>query len=371
MRAAARCRAVLQDALDELKGLEIKVTGVPAVLRTAEGRLLRAELRGDDDERDRILDTELTGGWWPEVMPVAFSIAALRRFGEFGDRHLVTTFANRFVERAPGGQGFAPRTVEAVVRGAMNEAWLLGAVDPGLAGEIMYAGLFALADELELDGEQVDALLAEAERVVAAVALPPGGEGAARLELRTCRRTGQRYLTDEDRLPDLTRRMRSPWRPPAAPRSRKAQRRQPAAPEPSTVVGRYLWALALRDEGPDRTAETDGIELMTLALCVLVLIVRQYLPKAPDQREISALTRRAWETFRPQTDPITIEHMVRRAVGEEIPVNDITSYDRYGSAVLVLGAIADDWGSDARAVGEVIAKAEQTVIDEGRSLTPA
>ncbi|WP_250004824.1 hypothetical protein [Actinoplanes sp. M2I2] len=347
------------------------MTGVPAVLRTAEARLLRAELRGDDDERDRILGTELSDGWWPEVMPVAFAIAALRRFGQFGDRRLVTAFARRFVERAPGAQGFAARTVEAVVRGSMSEAWLLGAVDPVRAGEIMYAGLFALADDLELDDDQVDGLLAEAEKVVSAVALPAGGEGAALLEMRTCRRTGQRYLTDADRLPDLTRRMRSPWRPPAPPRSRKAQRRQPPAPEPSTVVGRYLRALALREEGPDRTVETDGTELMTLALCVLVLIVRQYLPKAPDQREISALTRRAWETFRPQTDPITIEHMVRRALGEDIPVDDISAYDRYGSAVLVLGAIADDWNSDARAVGAVIAEAEQTAIDEGRTLTRA
>ncbi|WP_374273558.1 hypothetical protein [Actinoplanes sp. M2I2] len=238
----------------------------------------------------RVLDTELSGGWWPEVTSVAFALLALRRFGQFGDRHLVTTFARRFVERAPGAQGFDARTVEAVVRGASGEGWLLGAVDPVRAGEIMYPGLFALVDELELDGEQVDAVLAEAERALAAMALPPGGEDAVMVEQPTCRRTGQRYLTDADRLPDLTRRMRSPWRPPAPTRSRKTLRRQPAAPEPSTVAGRYLRALALHQSGPDLTAETDGTELMTVALRVLVLIVRQYLPKAPDQREISALT---------------------------------------------------------------------------------
>ncbi len=345
---------------------------MPAALRTAEGRLLRAELRGDDDERDRILDTELDDGWWPEVTSAAFTIAAFRRFGKFGDRHLVTTFARRFVERAPGGQDFAARTVEAVVRGAIGEAWLLGAVDPVVAGEMMYPALFALVDELELDDAQVDALLAEAEAAMAAVVLPPGGEDAVRVEQQQCHRTGQRYLTDADRLPDLTRRMRSPWRPPAAPRSRKALRRQAAAPEPSTVVGRFLWALAVREQNsPDRSAETDGTELMTLALTVMVLIVRQYLPKAPDQREISALTKRTWETFRPQTDPIAIDHMVRRAVGEKTPVDDISAGDRYTAAALVLTAIADDWGSDARAVGAVIAEAEQTAIDEGRSLTPA
>lgn len=349
-----------------------EVTGLPVQLRTAEARMLNAGLSGDQVGRTRILDTELADGWWPEVTPLAFAIVALRRFGEFGNRHLVTVFAQRFVDRAPGAGGFSPRIVEAVVRGAIGEAWLLESVDPGLALEIMDAGLFALADDLGLDAEQSEQVLAEAEEVVSAVLPPPGDASRARvLVAREHRRTGQRYLTDADRLPDLTRRVRSPKRPPAAPKSRKAARKLPPAREPVTVVGRYLRAMALHQSGPDRTAETDGDELMTLALATLVVLLPRYLPANPDPREITALTKLTWERFRPPTDPITMEHMVRRGLGEEIPVDDISNHDGYATAALVLTAISDDWNSNARAISAVIAETETIVISEGKSLTRA
>jgi hypothetical protein len=349
-----------------------EVTGLPVSLRTAEARMLRAGLVGDIAGRNRILDTELADGWWPEVLSAAFVIVASQRFREFGNRHLVTVFARRFVGRAPGAEGFSPRTVEAVVRGTIGEAWLLESVDPGLGLEIIDAGLFALVDDLGLDDEQCEQVLARAEAALSAIALPARDASTAEgVPASYHRRTGQRYLTDADQLPDLTRRVRQPQRPPAAPKSRKAARKLPPALEPATVVGRYLRSVALHQQGPDRTAETDDQELMTLALATLVVLLPRYLPLNPDPREITALVKLTWQTFRPPTDPITMEHVVRRALDGELPIADISSSDRYTTAVLVLTAISDIWNSNARAIGTVIADTENIVISEGKSLTPA
>jgi len=341
-------------------------------LRTAEARFLRAELDGDQAEQARILDAELTDGWWPEVLPAAFVLAARRRFGEFGNRHLVTVFARRFVDRAPGAADFSPRTVEAVIRAAAGEDWLLETVDPALGLQIMYAGLFALADDLGLNTMQSGQLLAEAEAMVALMAPPPAEEGTAlRVDAGEHRRTGQRYLTDADQLPDLTRRVRSPRRPAAAPKSRKALRRLPPAPEPFSVAGRYLRALALHEKSEDRRAEVDGTELSMLALAVLVVILPRYLPADPDPREIANLVKLTWQTFRPPTDPITMEHVVRRGLREEISIHGISGTDAYTTAALVLTAIADDWQSNARAISTVIADTEAIAISEGKTLTRA
>lgn len=375
MGVSGRCQQSDHDAaLDRraYRPMVQEVIGLPVLLRTAEARMLRAELDGDIAERSRILHTEMPDGWWPEVTVVAFAIAAMRRFGEFGNRHLVTVFARRFVDRAPGAAGFSPRTVEAVVRGAIGEVWLLQGVDGRLAAVIMYAGLFALVDDLGLDDEQCAQMLAQAEVTVSAAAQPSGdARDVPGLAASKHRRTGQRYLTDADRLPDLTRRIRSPQRPHAAPKSRNAARKLPLAPQPISVVGRYLRAMALHQEGKDRTAETDDQELMTLALATLYVVLPRYLPINPDPREITALVKLTWERFRPPTDPITMEHVVRRALREEIPVDGISSYDRYGTAALVLTAISNDWNSDAQAIGAVIADAENLVISEDKTLTLA
>jgi len=49
-----------------------------------------------------------------------------------------------------------------------------------------------------------------------------------------------------------------------------------------------------------------------------------------------------------------MEHVARRALHEKLPIDDISSYDRCLTAVLVLTAISDDWNSDARAKGHGI-----------------
>jgi len=67
--------------------------------QTPEGQMLSAELRGDKSAWRRLRKAGAPGEWW-EVAPVAFVLAARRRFTADVDRRTATRFAVRFVAQA-------------------------------------------------------------------------------------------------------------------------------------------------------------------------------------------------------------------------------------------------------------------------------
>jgi hypothetical protein len=66
-----------------------------------------------------------------------------------------------------------------------------------------------------------------------------------------------------------------------------------------------------------------------------------------------------------------MEHLARRALLEDIPLDGIGAGDRFATAGILLIAISGDGKSDARAIGAVIADAENIMIRRGRSVTRA
>jgi hypothetical protein len=136
--------------------------------------MLWAELHGQDDEWKK-LGTELDAQHgFLEVMPAAFTLLAHRRFGKQGDLREVTRFVKAFNRAAPAADRIESRAAEAVVRGFLGEGHLLEVVDREQTGRIMYALLFALVDELDLDDPELHNALREAE-----VALSQLGRQAA------------------------------------------------------------------------------------------------------------------------------------------------------------------------------------------------
>src|SRR5687768_3224018 len=97
--------------------------------QTPEGKMLSAELRGDESAWRRLQATMPSDEWW-EMVPVAFVLAARRRLTPDVDRRTATRFAVRFVAEAPGASSFSARDVEAVLRGSTGEDALLTAVGP-------------------------------------------------------------------------------------------------------------------------------------------------------------------------------------------------------------------------------------------------
>ncbi len=355
-------------------------------LQSLEARTLSAELRGDEQAWRQLHasyydDAESN---WSEVMPTACAMAAARRFGQT-DLRLITTFVRKFLARHPHS-GFSAADIEAVLRGLLGEERLLTSVNAAAAGEIMYAMLFALIDELDLSDEQADGLLAVAERQVradyAAVDVPPGGPpDAPVLSDIMHRRTRQPYLDGDavppPRLDDTSTSNRGPGRlfgGGGPPRSRRHSRKNKALP--STLAGRVITASMLRHSEERerwmailRPLRTDDSTVLTRA--AFTVAVRRHFRPDVDLREISDLVAAAREAFVPDLDLMATEFMIRAALGEDVPDPGLGEFDEVVARMLVLTGLSDWWNRDERAVNEVIVQAEADVLEAGGSLVPA
>ncbi|MET8149102.1 hypothetical protein ACIBSW_39610 [Actinoplanes sp. NPDC049668] len=353
-------------------------------LQSLEARMLSAELRGDEQGRRELdaLDPSDESGW-AEVMPVAVAMAAQRRFGPH-DLRLITVFVRRFLARDPHGV-FSAADVEAVLRGVLGEELLFNSVDRATCGEIMYALLFALVDELELSDEQADGLLVAAERRVAAeyrgVEVPPEGPPDAPVITRgTRRRTRRPYLGGDVSMP-------------AAPETPKPARgalgrvfggrkSRPARPgrgarntSPSTLAGRFFSAAMLRhsEERIRLSAilhESGSDDVTRLGRVVFAVAVHIQFRPDSHLREISDLIAAA-HGYYSDLDLMATEYMVRAALGEDVPEPDLTVDDEMLIRMLVLGTLADLWKRDEPAVNAMIVQAEANLVEAGGSLAPA
>lgn len=338
--------------------------------QTPEGQMLSAELRGDKSAWRRLRKADAPGEWW-EVTPVAFVLAARRRFTADVDRRTATRFAVRFVSQAPDAGTFSARDVEAVVRGSTGEDALLTAVDPETRTRIMYAALFALADDLQLDDGAADELVVQVEQQVAAayrvVDVPPAGPAdAPRIDFDFHRRTRRRYLSDDDVLPGPPG---VPRRPRAPQDDRKVHKKRRDVPRPSTLAGRYLRASLRRDTTERaRIGEVSNGDLLRIYRSAIGVALESYLHPDPTLPEITALVVLARDTFYPDLDVMKTEHVARAALNEDVPLDGLTSKDVYLASALMMTIIADWWDRDDAAISSVAVAAEAKVAATGYQL---
>lgn len=333
-----------------------------AILRTGEARWIRAALTGDSWERRRIAREEVFGGPPFQVTLIACGIAARRLFGEQWDRRVITTFAQRLVERTPAPVTLAPRDVEAVLRGMTGETELITAAPGEALAEISLASLLGLADELALDAPAVDAMLLEAERETAAAVayalqvteLPDLDETAVPDDDRW-RRTFEACLTSDDFVP----RAHPVARPP---RPFPAEKRRDT--EPESKAGRYL-RLLMRGEhraGGLDPNEIPMIDLLRVARLAFVIAADSYyFHPDPDLTETMALVFATKARRWPDIDVMKAEHLTRFYLREKIPLDGITNRDVYPSCVFMLQTIFDAWDGDDAAICFVLGDAEERV----------
>lgn len=331
-------------------------------LRSVEARLLRAALRDDERERDRII-AELDGGWPVGILTAAFVLAARRRFDDRWDRRVVLAFARRFVAQAPGGAGFAVRDAELLLRGVTGDPHLIAATaEVKDLSELYYALLLALADDLGLDDAAVDKLLAKAVRETAAAMQreePPEETRVDPAVLRRYRRIHRRYLTDQEMVQSV--------RP--APREPSPLSFQPSGGhrEPVTRAGRHLRSVLLGAGGP--ADDIPDMDLLRIARATLVEALVRYLPPNPEVSEIAALVRAASEAHPNQFHPMKAEYMVRLMMGEEgVPRDGINQGDVYLICGLLLQVIFVASHRDDAALCMMIVAAEEILAEMGRDL---
>lgn len=169
-------------------------------LRTAEGRMIQAEIAQREQEWKIWRAQHLAEGGAMAVTPLALLIAANKRFGS-DDLRQITQFVARYNAAAPADERQPPREMEALLRSLLGEAHLADAVPGESAAKIARASLIALADEMVLTQDEVDMMLVAAESLVLLAssqgqwlptdwALPPSNEDDRMLR-RPRRRHGE------------------------------------------------------------------------------------------------------------------------------------------------------------------------------------
>jgi hypothetical protein len=341
-------------------------------LRSAELRWLRAALRGDDAERERISREEAPGGP-PIAMTFAACVVAARRiFDERWDLRVITVFAQRIVERMPVAGTVFPRHIETLLRCALGDLILLTEAFPVMvaeAPETLRVALFAMVDELVLDDDAIDALIVETAAEVAkaeelALMEPYTGDGDPLPDGGTWRRTHQRYLIDGDFLP---RRHAAARRPLVfIPEQPKGWRKGIAVPV--SKAGLYLRSLTRRKlSGDSRVEQIPNADLLRVARTAFPIAATKYIPPDPDISDFAALARAARKSFGPEPDLMKAEYLARTALQEKVPLDGITSADVYLSCMSMLTIIFDWWDNDD-AASYIMARAEELVEKKGHTL---
>ena len=322
----------------------------------AQTERLGAVLRGD---RDAALDPH---DWPLALVSAAFAGAVARRFAGRFDRRMTTRFATRMVRHAPGADRFLVRHVDTVLRMATGDAHLYGAVvaDESTAEDhlrIPYATLLALVDDLELDDDQVRALLAEAG-AAAGAAGERGPMDLSELDLGGFRRTHRRYLADRDWLPARPAVLRAPRGPGAVRRTGRPESRA------GRYVHEFLLARGPGGLGPDDVPYPDLLRVMRSAFA---LAIDRHLHPDADVREIDQLVVAA-QGIHPELDFMKTEYLARTGLGERVPMDGITGADVYGACSLMLAAIAARWDFHDAALTSVVLEAEESVGRSGYRL---
>ncbi|MEV6299120.1 hypothetical protein AB0M02_06920 [Actinoplanes sp. NPDC051861] len=305
---------------------------------TPEIRLLGAALRGAEQDRDRIMPTA--------ILTAVFVVAARRRFPADVDRRAVTRFARQVRDIVPGGTDFPMRDIEAAVRGVTGEVTLIGGSG---SPQLMYATTLALADELELTGSEIDALLSEAEREAASareLAAPPDDEV---VPVHRYRRIHRRLLTGTD------------LRPAREPRPHRTVPSDLHRGRPSTPAGRHLHGSLIPSARTPAPGAVDSTARFRILRATLAGALPRYLPPSPEVHEVAALVRAAQSISTAEVDPMKAEYVARILLLEDLPLDGFTKRDIYQNGAALLQAITAAWNHDDAVFAALIAEAEATL----------
>jgi hypothetical protein len=96
------------------------------------------------------------------VLTLAFTKAALERFGEQPDKDEIIGFVADARARVVGPETVAPEDAEHVIRAVLGEGQLIDAMDGRTYGAAQTSMLFAIIHENGASAERINGLLAEA-----------------------------------------------------------------------------------------------------------------------------------------------------------------------------------------------------------------
>ncbi|MFB9546422.1 hypothetical protein [Micromonospora sagamiensis] len=140
-------------------------------------------------------------------------------------------------------------------------------------------------------------------------------------------------------------------------------------------MGQFLRAVMLRwDEQTQLHVEVkkygskDGNELTRATFEVAV---RRYFPPDVDLRVISGLVYEMRQVFGEHVPVLETEMLIRSALGEDVPTDDITLKPEMMARTFTLMGLTDKWSRDVSTVNSVLAEAEELVRQRGFDPTPA
>ena len=140
--------------------------------------------------------------------------------------------------------------------------------------------------------------------------------------------------------------------------------------EPVTLMGLFMRATMLRWEDDrqrlsaevKRTGSVDGNSVIRAAFEVAVR--RRFRPGA-DLREISSFVNEMRKAFGEKTPVLETEAMIRHALGEDVPVDDIGEWLEIGGKVPTLMGVKDVLALDESGVNAILVEAEAIARQRG------
>lgn len=134
-------------------------------------------------------------------------------------------------------------------------------------------------------------------------------------------------------------------------------------------MGRFLRATMLRQsnhlELHAEVKKHGSKGSAALIRATFEVAVRRYFPRDVDLRIISAFVQEMRKAFGPAVPVLETEAMIRAALGEDLPTDDIGLQPEIEAKTLTLAGLADRWDRDESVVNSVLVEAEKLVRQRG------
>ncbi|WP_433304752.1 hypothetical protein ACQP2F_16100 [Actinoplanes sp. CA-030573] len=266
---------------------------------------------------------------------------------------MITQFATRFVKLSPGGENFLVRDIDAALRVGMGDHHIADSLTADFC-EIMYALLFALADDLQMSDAQVDELLVES-RAASNRIHQNWGRGLvpelrkSRLYRRGYGRTWNTYLSDEQ------------WKILRSKTRFKNARTATATvgKEPVTSAGRCVQFFLLgRQDTEPRPLDVSTKSIAIVACATFGLAVRTYFKRGSAVEEMASAIREIRASYWSAVDPLQIEYLIRLARGEDLILENMDEDLVYAICAVILMFIAEKWRWNRDKISRLVAQAE-------------
>jgi len=149
----------------------------------------------------------------------------------------------------------------------------------------------------------------------------------------------------------------------------KASRKEQPA-EPETLMAQHLRASMMRwdDERQRLYAElkrTGSVDANSVTTAAFEVGVRRRFRPGVDLREISSFIADIRAAFGDNVPVMETEALIRHALGEDVPVDDLLIQMEIGAKVLTLVAIKDVLSLDEAGVNAILVEAEALARQRG------